>query len=203
MRRIRFEQILACIHLVNNESLIQDKTTPGYDKIDKCCWLIENFVDRAKAAYSCDKYLACDEIMVPYRGRRCDIKQYMKNKPVKYGIKVWFCASSKFRYVCNLIVYEGRKNQKSEKDLGLKVVLQLVDDLTQLGHVVVTDRFFISPQLADALLSLETSFTGTVKHNRVGMPSHLAQYLNLELPCTGNIGSGNAPVTKNGLLCVV
>lgn len=182
MSRPRFEQILACLHLVDNQSLVHDKTSADYDKIGKCRWLIESFVCRAKAAYNCEKHLACDEIMVPYRGRRCDIKQYMKNKPVKYGIKIWCCATSKTRYVYNLIVYEGRKNQKPEKDLGMKVILKLVEDLTHLGHVVVTDRFFSSLQLADALLSLGTWFTGTAKHNRVGMPSHLAQYSNAELP---------------------
>ena len=120
--------------------------------------------------------------MVPYRGRRCNIKQYMKAKPVKYGMKVWCCASNKSRYVYNLIVYEGCKNQKSKRDLGTSVVLKLVKDLMHQRHVVVIDRFFSSPCLADALLSLETWFTGTVMHNRVGMPRHLLQYAKVELP---------------------
>ena len=106
----------------------------------------------------------------------------MKNKPVKYGIKIWCCATSKSRYVYNLIMYEGRKNQKPEKDLGMKVILKLVEDVTHRGHVVVTDRFFTSPRLADALLSLGTWFTGTSKHNCLGMPSHLAQYSKAEFP---------------------
>lgn len=73
MRRPRFEQILACVHLVDNES-VRDKIATGYNKIGKCRWLIENFVCRAKAMYNCDQHLACDEIMVPYSGRRCEIK---------------------------------------------------------------------------------------------------------------------------------
>jgi len=66
----------------------------------------------------------------------------MKNKPVKYGIKVWCMANSKSRYVYDLQVYTGKKGVKAEKDLGLKVVTTLVSDLKGLGHVVVTDRFF-------------------------------------------------------------
>ena len=54
MGRPRFEEILRCIHLVDNESLVQDKNAAGYDKIGKCRWLIENFVMRAKTAYNCD-----------------------------------------------------------------------------------------------------------------------------------------------------
>ena len=73
IRRPRFEQILSCLHLVDNETLVQDKIADAYDKIGKCRWLIESFVCRAKAAYNCNKHLACDEIMVPYRGRRWDV----------------------------------------------------------------------------------------------------------------------------------
>jgi len=62
-----FEQILACIHFDGNESLVQDKKALGYNKMGKCRWLIKKIVRRAKVAYNCDRYLACNEIMVPYR----------------------------------------------------------------------------------------------------------------------------------------
>jgi len=100
----------------------------------------------------------------------------MKNKPVKYGIKVWCCANSKSRYVYDLEVYTGRKGAKSEKDLGRRVVLNLVRDLKGLGHVVVTDRFFTSPSLFDDLLRQGFLATGTVMPNRLGMPPNLAMY---------------------------
>ena len=74
MRRPRFEQILANIHLVNNESLVQDKAAARYNKIGKVWWLVEKFVARSKTTYNCDKHIACDEIMISYKGRRCDIK---------------------------------------------------------------------------------------------------------------------------------
>ena len=80
-------------------------------------------------------------------------------------------------------MYEKQEKQKFENNLGMKVVLKLVEDLTHLGSVVVTDRFFTSSQLVGALLSFGTCFIGTTKHNRVGMPSHLAQYVNAKFPC--------------------
>lgn len=114
--------------------------------------------------------------MIPYRGRRCSIKQYMRNKPIKYDIKVWCMANSKSRYVYNLEVYTGRKGKKAEKDLGLKVVKALVSDLKGLGHIVVTDRFFTSPKLFDQLLQDGFLATGTVMPNHSGMPPNLAAY---------------------------
>jgi len=116
--------------------LVQDKTQVGYDKIEKCQWLVEKFVVRSKAVYNCEKYLACNEIMVAFKRRRCEIKKYMKDKPMKYGIKIWYCTSSKSCYMYNLIVYEGWKNQKPEKDLRTNVVLKLVSNLRRpLGKI--------------------------------------------------------------------
>lgn len=142
MRRYRFEKICRNIHLVDNCTLVTEKSNPSYDKIAKIRWLLEGFVQASKRLYNCERYVCVDEIMIPYRGNRCSIKQYMKNKPVKYGIKVWCMANSKSRYVYDLQVYTGKKGVKAEKDLGLKVVTTLVSDLKGLGHVVVTDRFF-------------------------------------------------------------
>jgi hypothetical protein len=118
--------------------------------------------------------------MIPYRGRRCEIKQYMKNKPIKYGLKVWCLANSKSRYVYNLDVYTGKKGEAAEKDLGENVVKSLVADLNDLGHVVVTDRFFTSPQLFDELLKQGFLATGTVMHNRRGMPPALSAFQHVD-----------------------
>lgn len=111
--------------------------------------------------------------MISYRGRRCEIKQYLKNKPVKYGIKIWAAADAQSRYIYNLDVYTGKKGDSAEKDLDTRVVLQMVQGLENRGHVIVTDRFFTSPRLFDELLGRGFWATGTVLHYRVGMPSAL------------------------------
>jgi hypothetical protein len=62
--------------------------------------------------------------MVPYKGRYCNIRQYMKRKPVKFGIKVWALASSHSRYVSNFIVYLEARDAREENDLvGADAVL--------------------------------------------------------------------------------
>jgi hypothetical protein len=48
-----------------------------------------------------------DEIMLPYKGRFCNIQQYMNAKPCKWGIKLWALASGGSKYVSNIIVYLG------------------------------------------------------------------------------------------------
>ena len=66
---------------------------------------MEHFSLVSQAQYNCKEIVMVDEIMVLYKGRYCNIRQYMKEKPVKFGIKVWALTSSKSRYVSNLIVY--------------------------------------------------------------------------------------------------
>lgn len=74
-------------------------------------------------------------------------------------------------------MYTGRKGLTKEKDLGLKVVKALVSDLSGLGHVVVTDRFFTSPHLFDDLLKLGFLATRTIMPNRAEMPPQFGSLL--------------------------
>ena len=98
MTRTRFEAIVCCLHLVNNEGLVTDREDPVYDKLGKVRWLCEDFATRSQALYNNERVLTVDEIMIPYKGRFCNICQYMKSKPVKFGVKVWALANSESRY---------------------------------------------------------------------------------------------------------
>jgi hypothetical protein len=55
-----------------------------------------------------------DEIMVAYKGRFCNIRQFVRSKPTRFGIKVWALASSQSRYVYNMVVYLGADNEDDE-----------------------------------------------------------------------------------------
>ena len=47
------------------------------------------------------EHVTVDEAMVPFKG--CSgFKQFMKDKPVKYGIKLWLLADAVTAYCCNL-----------------------------------------------------------------------------------------------------
>jgi len=98
MSRKRFEAITRCLHLVNNNDLVTDKEDPSYDKIGKVRWLCESFARMSQSFYSNERVLTVDEIMIAYKGRFCNIRQYMKSKPVKFGVKVWALANSQSRY---------------------------------------------------------------------------------------------------------
>lgn len=98
MPRKRFEAIIHCLHLVNNETVVTNRGDPAYDKLVKCRWLCESFASISQSLYNNERTLTVDEIMIPYKGRFCNIRQYMKSKPVKFGVKVWALANSESRY---------------------------------------------------------------------------------------------------------
>ena len=56
--------------------------------------------------------------MIPFKGR-LSIKQYMKDKPTKWGIKVFVLADSRNGYTVRLQIYALKNSNLSSADLGL------------------------------------------------------------------------------------
>ena len=99
--QIRFEQIWRYLHLADNS---QDNKT---DKLFK----VRHFVDLVTAQFS-ENYtlyqpVTIDEAMIPYKGR-LSFKQYMKNKPTKWGIKVFVLSDATNGYIYRLQIYTGK-----------------------------------------------------------------------------------------------
>ncbi len=68
-----------------------------------------------------------DEHMCKFKGRSI-LRQYMKNKPIKWCFKFWFRCGSKSGYLYQPDIYTGRKEQ-TEHGLGESVVLRLYEPL--------------------------------------------------------------------------
>lgn len=74
------------------------------------------------------------------------MKQYLPMKPVKRGYKVWILAD-KSGYCLKIDVYTGKKDNKTTKDLGAKVVTSLVQGLEGKDHKVYFDNYFTNVHL--------------------------------------------------------
>ena len=83
--------------------------------------------------------------MIPFKGR-LSIKQYMKDKPTKWGIKVFVLADSRNGYTVRLQIYAGKNSSLSSGDLGLcsRVVLELLDGLEEQCPTVYMDNYYTS-----------------------------------------------------------
>ena len=84
--RNRFLDVLQYLHLADNNNLNPSdkfsKVNPLFKMINESC--LQNFIP--------EKDVSIDESMVPYYGRH-GCKQYIQNKPVKFGYKLWVVAT--------------------------------------------------------------------------------------------------------------
>ena len=84
MPRQRFEKLSSTIHFINNMAVREDDKKK--DKLFKLRpWLKSLSSSLIKLSH--EEYSAVDEIMIPFKGRS-GIKQYMRNKPHKWGFKL-------------------------------------------------------------------------------------------------------------------
>ncbi len=116
--RDRFRDIRRYLHFADNTTL-PTPGTPGSDRLAKVRPLINKVNERCcSAVYLLDRDVAVDEAMIKFQGRS-SLKQYLPNKPVKRGIKVWVLADSKNGYFHTMQVYTGRQGTP-EKHLGTR-----------------------------------------------------------------------------------
>jgi hypothetical protein len=151
----------------------------GFDKIRQVRWLVEKIREACKAVWSLGKYLAIDEMMIRYKGSYSPIRQYMPNKPQKWGLKVWCIVDVVSKYVYDFAVYCGKSTEavlqppgRGEPKLAHNVVLNMVDDLDGKGHVVLMDNYFSSIGLFTEMASRGIYATGTMRSNRIGIPEN-------------------------------
>ena len=84
--RDRYREISRYLHFVDNTTLAPPGTE-GYDRLGKVRPLLNYLTERFKIIYIPGKNMSVDEAMIKFLGRS-SLKQYIKNKPIKRGIKV-------------------------------------------------------------------------------------------------------------------
>ena len=167
MPRERMKNILRFLRFDNHETrsvrVIQDKLGPMRDVFDE--------VNKAlNCAYHPGKFVTIDEHLSRYRGH-CPFRQYMPNKPDKYGIKIWALADAKNFYPINLEVCTGKNNSLSNKPEELS--LRMVTNLSP-GHVVVGDNYFSSLSICNrSIKEKQLFYIGTIRHLRREIPNVL------------------------------
>jgi Transposase IS4 len=159
--RDRFQQLLRCFHV---STLAQQQQ--NNDRLKKVRWFSQRLQQIFSSHYFPSQKLTVDEAMVPFKGRS-QIKQYIPQKPTKWGYKIWCLVSS--NYLLAFEIYEG-KTSIVEKNLGSDVVLRLTSPYQHNNHILYFDRYFTSPTLLDELLVRGIRACGTVRKDRVGLP---------------------------------
>ena len=161
MGRNRYRALMAMLHVVDPA-----KETPG-DKLCKINTFIDVFKEKCLALYQPRQNVAIDERMVKSR-HRSGIRQFIKDKPNKWGIKLWVLADSSNGYTCDFNVYIGRAagREVSANGLGYDVVMKLMNPFFDQGYHLYVDNFYTSVTLFKDLFARGVPATGTVLESR-------------------------------------
>ena len=106
--RDRYMEIQRYLHFADNTTL-EPPGSPAYNKLGKVQTVLDTLNIRFQEAYNLHRDISVDE---PFKGRST-LKQYLPNKPVKRGIKVWMLADAKTGYLTNFEVYTDKKGSTS------------------------------------------------------------------------------------------
>ena len=168
LSRNRYSALAAFLHVVDPSN-----ETPGH-KLRKVEEFLASFKERCKLLYQPSQKLAVDERMVKSK-HRSGIKQYMKNKPTKWGLKLWVLADSDNGYTVDFNVYIGKDAARNTSQYGLSydVVMELMKPFLNQGYHLYLDNFYTSSQLLTDLFLHGTPAVGTTI-NRKGFPACLA-----------------------------
>ncbi|KAM3875240.1 piggyBac transposable element-derived protein 4-like [Diretmus argenteus] len=181
MLRDRFRAIMWNIHLSDPEEDIGNaaqKGTPQHDKLFCLRPLYDDIRDACKAHYHPRRALSVDERMVATKAKT-GMTQFMKDKPTRWGIKLFVLADAENGYTIDFNIYHGKSHRPTT---GFGLSYDAVMDLVKpaylgTGYHVYVDNFYTSPKLFLDLASLKFGACGTYRENREGVPRDRANAL--------------------------
>lgn len=162
----RFFKLRTCFHVTkeNEKPANNDrfwKVRPIFNQLKKRCQELP-----------VESKLNIDEQMVPFKGS-LDVKQYIRNKPTKWGVKIFvLCGESGTMYDF-LIIYQGStteiNSELAQFGLGAAIVMQLSERLSPSCQVYF-DNFFSSYNLFQWLQKRDIYAVGTIRIDRFNKP---------------------------------
>ena len=145
------EAALSLLHCVDENDPNVDKT----DKIYKARPILNHILPKFRHYYIPECEVSLDEGMIPTKNH-LSFRQYIKDKPIKWGIKTFILCESKTGYIVNAEVYTGKlKNDPTfVPELGVtgSLVVQLSQHYQNQNYCLYTDRFYTSVSLAEYLM---------------------------------------------------
>jgi len=164
MTKSDFFRLHSFIHFTNNQ------TANLEDKLYKIRELFNMLTIRFKRFISLPRDITLDERMVRYTGR-LSFLQYIRNKPNRYGIKLYLITDGLLGYVYDWMVYTGAEvnNDKTHSAI-YKSVVELLNGLGGKGHILYYDSYYAYKDVIDHLASQQMGSVCTVGARRTFIP---------------------------------
>jgi hypothetical protein len=114
--------------------------------------IYNKFVVACEANYTPGTGCTVDESLHGFRGM-CSFEQYIRNKPSKYGIKVYVLADNKTFYLVSSKIYTEAGTHAPGLPVPTQAVLDLVPSVSGTSRNITTDTYYTSIPLAMELKS--------------------------------------------------
>ena len=166
MSHKRFLFLVYCSRFDDSTTRAQRKPD---DKLAPTRNIYDKFVAACEANYTPGPGCTVDESVHGFRGK-CSFKQYIPNKPSKYGIKANVLADSKTFYSVSSKIYTGAGTHAPGLPVPAQAVLDLVPSVSGTNRNITTDNYYTSIPLAMELKSRRLISVGTMKKNNACIP---------------------------------
>ncbi|KAK1947367.1 PiggyBac transposable element-derived protein 4 [Phytophthora citrophthora] len=198
MPRHRFEHNMANLHITNNADV-----RAASDRAWKVRSVIDTLQKRFPRGYITPPVISFDEGIIPSRNRKNPTRQYLKAKPHKWGIKLFltlevYCGKAQHAAEVGNVPESQRS---ADPNTGPCAVIRNLEAVlpapqNEVYHLVVTDRFYTSVQLAFQLLQRNVFSIGTILGDRVGYPQEIVEK-NRDRPQRIEHGATRVAVARN------
>lgn len=164
MSRDRFFSIKKNLHVVDNSQQLDNKD-PNFDRAHKVRPLL-NIIKNNFRNIPKEEKLSADEQIIPFKGRSI-MKQYMPQKPNRWGYKMFLLAGAQTGICFDFIFFTG-KNGKTANGFCTDIILQLCETVpNQINHKLFFDNYYTTIKLLVELYKLGIFATGTIRSNRL------------------------------------
>ena len=163
MSKHRFKAIQSFLKVCNSAT-----ENNAADKLCKVRFLHDYIRRKCQKLYQPYQNVSIDERMVRNRGR-FSFRQFIKDKPTRWGMKLWVLADSRSGYTYDFEVYTGKGLPVSKNGLAYDVVIRLWRSLEKQRYHVCFDNFYTGVHIAKDLLSKKSSCCGTLITNMKGV----------------------------------
>lgn len=142
------------------------------DKLTRVRSLLEHVESISQSLFQPYESVSVDERMVASKHHYSGIRQFIRDKPIHFGLNLWVLADSITGYTYALFVYLGKKRTELNnrtKGLAYNVVMELSKKLVNKGYKIYNDSFYTTQHLATDLLQKKTYLICAVKRTSSAM----------------------------------